>query len=85
MSCFVFVRQNKPLVPFTNHIVPLTGHLCVTTSHMLCERSDSSFNMSDMVGTLVLVSQSSVINVNHLADGQYLVAAGNSIIKLIKK
>lgn len=39
----------------------------------------------NMVGTLVLVSQSSVINVSHLADGQYLVVAGNSIIKLIKK
>mgnify|MGYP003477878640 CR=1 FL=1 len=44
-----------------------------------------SVKIYNMVGTLVLVSQSSVINVSHLADGQYLVVAGNSIIKLIKK
>ena len=44
-----------------------------------------SVKIYNMVGTLVLVSQASVINVSHLADGQYLVVAGNSIIKLIKK
>ena len=44
-----------------------------------------SVKIYNLVGTLVLVSQSSEINVSHLADGQYLVVAGNSIIKLIKK
>lgn len=39
----------------------------------------------NLVGTLVLVSQSSEINVSHLADGQYLVVVGISIIKLIKR
>ena len=44
-----------------------------------------SVKIYNLVGTLVLVSQSSEINVSHLADGQYLVVVGNSIIKLIKR
>lgn len=44
-----------------------------------------SVKIYNLVGTLVLVSQSSEINVSHLADGQYLVIVGNSIIKLIKR
>lgn len=44
-----------------------------------------SVKVYNLVGTLVLVSQSSEINVSHLADGQYLVVVGNSIIKLIKR
>ena len=44
-----------------------------------------SVKIYNLVGTLVLVSQSSEINVSHLADGQYLVVVGNTIIKLIKR
>lgn len=44
-----------------------------------------SVKIYNLVGTLVLVSQASEINVSHLADGQYLVVVGNSIIKLIKR
>jgi len=44
-----------------------------------------SVKIYNLVETLVLVSQSSEINVSHLADGQYLVVVGNSIIKLIKR
>ena len=44
-----------------------------------------SVKIYNLVGTLVLVSQSSEIYVSHLADGQYLVVVGNSIIKLIKR
>ncbi len=44
-----------------------------------------SVKIYNLVGTLVLVSQSSEINVSHLADGQYLVVVGISIIKLIKR
>lgn len=39
----------------------------------------------NMVGTLVLTSRDSEINVSQLADGQYFVVVGNTILKLIKK
>lgn len=38
-----------------------------------------------MVGSLVLTSQEPEINVAGLADGQYIITVGNSVIKLIKK